>query len=118
MLDGRFAYDPNLPVLPAVQQNIIRDRYAALWDVFVEGRLIRSGRLRNDDVNRVWGAFAKAFARNKDAAPRRVFEKLLGASELTHAQLLRWATQPDCLLGKGDGGENVASEKEFACTME
>jgi hypothetical protein len=70
MVDGRFGYECALPVAPAVQQNLIRDRYALLWDVFVEGRLIRAGSIERDGVGALGQSFDRIFARSGALPPR------------------------------------------------
>ncbi len=46
MLDPGFGYRPDLgtSAATAAQRNLIRDRYAVLWDVSIEGRLARGER--------------------------------------------------------------------------
>jgi hypothetical protein len=106
MVDEGFAYECDLPAAPAVQQNLIRDRYAVLWDIFVEGRLIQSERLCNDGVGGLWLSFSKSFARDGRTPPKATFERLMASVGLTHAQLLAWATEPCRLLDEGIGGSN------------
>ncbi len=114
MLEERFAYEPNLPDLAAPRQNAVRDRYAAIWDVYVEGRLIRSGKLQEDNVQRLWPVFCKAFPSDAVSTVRGMFEKVLAADVLTHPQILAWATEPRRLF-QGEG-EDVRSEVEVCPT--
>lgn len=109
MVDDRFAYERDLPDAPAVRQNLIRDRYALLWDIFVESRLIRSGKIAGDCVGALRLSFDKTFARDGQSPSRPVFEKLMDEDGLTHAQLMSWATERDRLLGnenRAHHGEN------------
>lgn len=110
MLDERFAYEPNLPDLAAPQQNAVRDRYAAIWDVYVEGRLIRAGRLIEDNVRGLWSVFCKAFCCDAASTARSTFERVLAAGSVTHPQILAWATEPGRLF-RGEE-EDVRSENE------
>ncbi len=102
MLDERFAYDPNLPPAPVMQQNIIRDRYAALWEILIEGKLRRAGKVAAHPMERLWTVFAGAFPGNGSSASRRVFDTLLTVSDYTHPQLLAWATEPASLTRTGN----------------
>ena len=117
MVDERFAYECELPAGTAVQQNLIRDRYAILWDIFVESRLIRSAVLCSDGVGGLWLSFSRAFARDGRTPSKAVFERLLAAENLTHTQLMSWATDPCHLLEEGEGGGNGGSESAVACVM-
>lgn len=114
MLDERFAYDPKLPELAAPQQSALRDRYAAIWDLYVEGRLIRLGKITDDNVERLWSVFCKAFSCDSGPTARSTFEKLLARGELTHPEILVWASESGRLF-QGDE-EDVDSENE-ACAM-
>jgi hypothetical protein len=111
MVDERFAYECELPAGTPVQQNLIRDRYAILWDIFVESRLIRSGVLGSDGVGGLWLSFSKAFTRNGRTPSKAVFERLWAAGNLTHPQLMFWATEPCQLLENGEGGSNGGCER-------
>src|SRR5262245_3489475 len=46
MVDPAFKYSPglNLPGLNPTQQRITRERYRLLWDITIDGRLVRAGR--------------------------------------------------------------------------
>ncbi|GFO82630.1 MAG: hypothetical protein A49_22570 [Methyloceanibacter sp.] len=101
MLDERFAYDPNLPAAPAVQQNAIRDRYAVLWDILIEGKLVRSGKISAQNLDRLWTAYARGFSSSGRSAPREEFDKLLTFGDYTHPQLLSWATETVGFISEG-----------------
>jgi hypothetical protein len=47
MLDPRFGYAPHLPAAAGgpAHERLLRDRYRVVWDVTVDGRLLRAGRL-------------------------------------------------------------------------
>jgi len=96
MLDARFGYRrADLDSLP-VACNVLRDRYRVLWDVFVEGRLIREECAERDAVEMLWGAFRRTFP--PEARERGRFEVLLSDPAITHARLMAWANRPDLLL--------------------
>jgi hypothetical protein len=111
MLDGSFGYEAKLPEVPAPRQNVLRDRYAAIWDVYVEARLVRSGKVVGHDCEAQWHAFCKAFSCDARSMAHGAFEKLWGMGSLTHPQILAWASEPG-LLFQGEG-ESVQSEIEI-----
>jgi len=101
MLDAPFGYRrADLDSLPVVC-NVVRDRYRVLWDVFVEGRLIREGRAGRDAVEMLWGAFRRTF--RPEATARGRFDVLLSDPAITHARLLAWANQPGLLFESEEG---------------
>lgn len=114
MLDDRFAYECELPGDSAMQRNLIRDRYAVLWDIFVESRLSGSGMVLHSDMDAMWRTFTKAFTRAGRDSSRAVFEKLWSAERLTHGQLLAWATDPNVLLEADEEGRNELNTVESA----
>jgi len=117
MVDERFAYECELPAGSPVQQNLIRDRYAILWDIFVEGRLIQTGAFGADAVEGLWKSFSRTFTRDGRTPSKAAFERLLAAENLTHAQFMSWATEPCQLLEEGEGGSNGESKSVAACVM-
>jgi hypothetical protein len=114
MVDDGFAYDAQLPAASPMRRNLIRDRYSVLWDLFVEGRLIRSGVLDNNAVEKLWSSFLAAFTRDGRAPSRAIFERLLTDDGLTHPRLLTWATEPGRWLADEEGKSNDRDESEPA----
>lgn len=111
MLDERFAYQPRLPSVPPMQRNVLRDRYAALWDIDVEARLVRRGRIPGDNADRLRSAFCRAFSCDSPRA-HEVFERLWTIEGLTHPQILAWAAEPRRLF-EGEG-EHVCRDNEVS----
>ena len=106
MLEPRFEYDRTaISGLPA-QQNLVRDRYAVLWDMYVEGRLIREG--RSDDANaaRLERGFRRVFSGHVTQFGCDAFQKVIEAEQLTHPTLIAWARDPGGLFARG--GERAA----------
>ena len=95
MVDPAFGYDPELPQVdggPSYAQ-LLRDRYRALWNASVAGRLMRRGLATDELVAEARRAFAAAFpmlGSEGDAAFARYFE--LDAPR--HAELLGFAVAP------------------------
>ncbi len=117
MVDDGFAYESELPDVPAVQQNLIRDRYAVLWDMIVEGRLVRSGKLPGSAVDGLWKPFSKAFTRDGRGPSRITFGEIMGANDLTHTQLMTWAMDPGAMVEDEKGGREGRDANAGECAM-
>lgn len=100
MVDDRFAYECELPPAPAIQRNLMRDRYALLWDIFVEGRLLRSDMIGHDGVGALNASFDKVFARNGSMPAATIFDRMMNVDDLTHPMLVRWAKEPERLFAE------------------
>jgi len=103
MLDGQFGYRLESIGGPPSRQNLIRDRYRAVWDSYVEGRLLRAGKVCDSREQELWQAFLRAFGRHGEPPPRQAFDRVFSADELTHVQIFAWAADPDSLCGPGTG---------------
>lgn len=100
MLAEEFSYKSEaLDGLPA-RQNLIRDRYRVLWDIFVQGRLTRDDVAEESFTLRLRTMFDRVFERQA-ADLRPVFDRVFGDHELTHLQLLDWAIHPTTLFNEG-----------------
>lgn len=93
MLDEAFGYSDDVPGDSPCERNLVRERYGVLWNIYVEGRLRRMGKISSDDENRLWGLFARAFARHGQPPDYHAFARILNSDRLTHSQLMRWARQ-------------------------
>ena len=98
MLDERFGYHPEAIEGLAARQNLIRDRYRVLWDIYVEGRLCRRGVGDERMAKRLETLFDRAFALRGTDADRAAFVHVYRAGHLTHDRLLAWAGSPETLL--------------------
>ncbi len=98
MLDDRFVYvRETIAGLPA-RQNLVRDRYRVLWDIYTEGRLAREGRSNAETARSLRGAFGQVFTGHTPHSCNRAFSKVLDAPALTHRRLLDWARNSDTLF--------------------
>lgn len=103
MLDDEFAYHRALPEVSATERNLIRDRYGVLWDMYVEGRLVRSGLIDRREAERLWPSLVRLLTHNGQRPSRKHFERLLNARALKHEHLLSWAVAPAKFLShEGD----------------
>jgi hypothetical protein len=95
MVDPAFGYQPILPVADGgpSYEHLLRDRYRALWDVSVAGRLLRRGWLGPDaraHAHRVFAAVFPMLGTATDAA----FERYFDTEAPTHADLMAFAATP------------------------
>lgn len=100
MLAEQFSYKPEaLDGLPA-RQNLVRDRYRVLWDIFVQGRLTRDGVAEESFTLRLRTMFDRVFERQATDL-HTVFDRVFRDAGLTHRQLLDWAIHPTALFNEG-----------------
>lgn len=99
ILDPRFGYEPRLPMddPDPARHRLVLDRYSALWDVCVDGRLSRQGRalegaeaLRRREFERIF--------RGLGGRCRQVFEHFWNHPSPTHAELAAVARDPESAL--------------------
>src|SRR5574341_1135859 len=95
MLDPRFGYEPHLPAseIGPAHERLLRDRYRALWDAAIDGRLARLGRAPASARADRMRDFALAFPVLGEHAEAG-FQRFFDASPCTHADLLAFATNP------------------------
>jgi hypothetical protein len=99
MLDDAFAYSPVLPETHRAKQNLIRDRYGVLWDIYVEARLQPAS--NSDELHpRLRERFERAFACGGAGASTQCLRALLDFTAPTHSCLLGWASEPETLPGR------------------
>lgn len=105
MVDPRFGYEPRLPPSergPA-HEGLLRDRYRAVWDTYVDGRLARLGWAPAGIRAARLGEFTRAFPMLGEG-PGAVFERFFSAATLRHADLLAFAVEPESVLDCSSGG--------------
>ena len=95
MVDPAFGYSPrlNFPGLNPTQQRITRERYRLLWDITIDGRLLRDG--RSADKRQYHEAiFSRAFSFWSDTRRGQVFESYWNDAAPRHESLLALAADP------------------------
>ena len=105
MLDPSFGYDPKALAAPAGDagtpvENLLRDRYRALWDASVDGRLVREGVLPpevEDDRRR---EFLAAFPM-LDSRAEEQFARFFHGPRPSHPELRAFAARPPVVLERG-----------------
>ncbi|MBI3303738.1 MAG: hypothetical protein HYZ72_16865, partial [Deltaproteobacteria bacterium] len=94
MLDPDFAYEPTLPQSEGgpVYDRLLRDRYRALWDATIDGRLVRRGWASASVREPCLRDFAKAFPMLHTAEK---FVRFFDTEPHTHLELVAFACDPD-----------------------
>ena len=80
------------------RQNLQRDRYRVLWDIYVEGRLGRERSEVKSEKERLERAFARVFANGTAGADEGVFARVFDSTSLTHREFMDWAREPGLLF--------------------
>lgn len=96
MLDPDFAYEPTLPQSEGgpVYDRLLRDRYRALWDATLEGRLVRRGWASASVRERCLRDFAKAFPMLGVHTAEK-FARFFDTESHTHHEFVAFAGNPD-----------------------
>lgn len=92
MLDPRFGYEAALPphATGGARERVIRGNYRIVWNVYVDGRLVRLGLLPATVRAERVGEFGRAFP-HLGHRTEAAFEHFFGGRDLTHADLLAFA---------------------------
>jgi hypothetical protein len=97
ILDPAFGYERTVAwgdgPLP---ETAFRERYRVLWDVAIDGRLVRAGRIGAEARVARLGDFARTFPMLGDAT-ERVFDRWFGRRQPTHADMVAFARTPALL---------------------
>lgn len=106
MLDPHFQYVPhiNLEGKNELENNLIRDRFRILWDVYIDIRLRKKGYsvMKSDEDQKK--EFCKAFFFLKSSEQEYVYSKLEGCEDLMQIDLLGWAQDARSIKTLGEGG--------------
>lgn len=94
MLDPTFGYQPRLPsVIGPAAERQQRERYRVLWDITIDGRLMRAGKLPARVRERRWLEFSRSFAA-LGARAAEVFGKFFDDPKPTHATIVAQLVEP------------------------
>ncbi len=112
MLDPAFAYERTLSASDSgpSHDNLVRDRYRVLWDVTIDGRLVRAGLLDPQIREARWREFAATFAM-LDHRCLELFEEWFDGTQPTHGRLVAFAFAP----GRPEDGEHAGSGRCPLC---
>jgi hypothetical protein len=96
MLDPTFAYEPTAQIpgtLPA-EEPLVRDRYRLLWDITIDGRLLRAGRETVASREQRRTEFDAQFRGVPTPILEGTFRRLWDMPRPSHPQLLEKAIDP------------------------
>jgi len=95
MLDPAFAYEPTLPKATGgpTYDTLITNRYRALWDVTIAGRMLRRGWCDATVRDQALNDFHHAFPMLDDGC-EELFERFLNAEPPRHQELAAFAFDP------------------------
>ena len=95
MLDQAFGYEPSLPPSEAgpAYDSLLRERYKALWDAAINGRLVKRGWLSESARAQHLSDFATAFPMLGDET-EKIFSRFFDDERHTHAELVAFAQSP------------------------
>ncbi|MBI1815171.1 MAG: hypothetical protein HYR72_09350 [Deltaproteobacteria bacterium] len=96
MADAAFGYEPTLPSVDGgpSYERLLRDRYRALWNVSIAGRLHRRGVASPDAKAVAHRGFVAAFPGLGDAEADETFEHFFDSTTCSHADLVAFALTP------------------------
>ncbi len=98
MIDHCFEYRKESLVGGRPRQNLVRDRYRVLWDLYAQGRLLRQGHRDDDAVRRLTAQFKRVFATESSRLVCPALKRVLEAERITHGRMLCWASTPEQLF--------------------
>lgn len=106
MLDSRFQYKPhiNLEGKNDLENNLIKNRFRILWDMYIDVRLRERGYSTMKTAEDQKRAFEKAFFFLKANKRENITSKLEGCEGLKHIDLLNWAQDARSIKTLGEGG--------------
>ncbi len=93
MLAPEFGYPDHPPSGATAGENLIRDRYRLLWDLSVDGRLARAEKKSIADAAMRRRELDALYCSLPEATRSAIFDRLWGATDLTHDRL--WAVASD-----------------------
>jgi hypothetical protein len=95
MIDVTFGYEPELPASDAgpSYDNILRDRYRAVWDSCIDGRLFGRRLVSVEARTRRLGEFARAFPM-LGARTEESFGRWFDEAQPTHAAIVAFVQEP------------------------
>ncbi len=100
MLDPHFGYEPELPAAEAgpTYDRMLQDRYCALWDTTIEGRMVRRGWAPESVRSERCNDFARAFPMFEEEAAS-MFSRFFDHESHTHGELVAIAREPRSAIG-------------------
>lgn len=100
MLDPAFAYEPALPKTDGgpTYDTLITNRYRVLWDVTINGRMVRRGWLTDSVRDQQLRDFRQAFPMLEERG-EEYFRRFFDADQPKHSELAAFAFDPRAAAG-------------------
>src|SRR5262245_46266616 len=104
MLDPAFAYEPALPKTDGgpTYDTLITNRYRVLWDVTINGRMLRRGWVFASIRDEQLGDFRHAFSMLGEKSGE-LFSRFFDGERPTHSELATFAFDPRAAVGSRNG---------------
>lgn len=96
MLDPVFEYEPSTLDTDTMHPGLFQERYRALWDATIDGRLVHEGLIASSCRARRLIDFARTFPM-LETRTETVFERLFDHEGHTHPQLHAYALVPESM---------------------
>lgn len=109
MLDPAFAYAPTLPKTDdgPVYDSLIINRYRIVWDVTINGRMVRRGWLSNCAREQQLSEFRQIFPM-LEGKTEECFQRFFGVDQPKHSELAAFALHPRAIAGHFIDGPTAA----------
>ena len=107
MLDPSFVYSPHA-VLGGeceMEDNLIRDRFRILWDLYIDSRMRRMGLQTIQTIEGHKKLFEKAFVLLNEKKKEKFFESVVQRNHFTHKELLKLSRNERLMQPLGRGGQ-------------
>src|SRR3989338_4335556 len=106
MLDPLFRYTPHILLAGKneLENNLIKDRFRVLWDLYIDARLRRNGHPVVKPAEDQKKEFQKAFFFLKSSEQDYVYSRLEGGEDLIQIDLMNWAQDARGIRTLGEGG--------------
>ena len=93
MVEPEFGYEPDLGDTgeSVAQENLVRDRYRVLWDLYINARLARAGRAPAAILQQPQNLLDRVFDSLGGEDIKALFKTVSNATSLTHGDLLALA---------------------------
>ncbi len=103
-LDFQYSPHPALGGKNEIENNLIRDRFRLLWDLYIDARLIRKGFKTVKPYEKQKEEFRRKFFFLAWPELEQMLHKLEGCESLMQIDLLSWAGDPRSTKVLGEGG--------------
>jgi hypothetical protein len=100
MLEPTFAYEPTLPKAEGgpTYDTLITNRYRALWDVTINGRMVRRGWISERVRDEQFAEFVRAFPMLEEKS-EELFSSFFNGEQHPHTELAAFAFDPRAVVG-------------------